>query len=86
MTTFRPPRFMGEGRRFVSSQNEMEIGINDKTGQVMMLDKKERALLKLLLGVSLKSESAKQYIVRTLGSRYLKVGEKLLRDMGGEDS
>lgn len=77
---------MGDGRRFVSSQNEMEIGINDNTGQVMMLDKKERALLKLLLGVTLKSESAKQYIVKTLGSRYLKVGEKLLRDMGGEDS
>ena len=77
---------MGEERRFVNSKNDMEIGINDETGHVMMLDKKERALLKLLLGVSLKSESAKKYIVKTLGSRYLKVGEKLLHNMGGKDS
>ena len=70
----------------MSSKNETEIGIHDHTGQVMMLDKKERALLKLLLAVSLKSESAKQYIVKTLGSRYLKIGEKLLHNMGGEDS
>ena len=83
MTAFRPPRFMGEGRRFMNSKNEMEIGIPDDTGQVMMLDKKERALLKLLLTVSLKSESAKKYIVKTLGSRYLEVGEKLLHNMGG---
>ena len=70
----------------MSSKNETEIGIHDNSGQVMMLDKKERALLKLLLAVSLKSESAKQYIVKTLGSRYLKVGENLLHNMGGKGS
>ena len=75
----------GEGSRFVNRQDDREIGIHDNTGQVMMLDKKERRLLRLVLGVSLKSESAKQYITKTLGPRFITVGENLLNDMGGED-
>jgi hypothetical protein len=86
MPAFRPPDFMEEGSCFVSTKNDREIGVHDSTGQAMMLDKKERRLLRLLLGMSLKSESAKQYITETLGSRFLKVGEKLLSNMGGEDT
>ena len=62
-----------------------EIGVHDNTGQVMMLDKKERRLLRLVLDVSLRSESAKQYITETLGPGFLKVGEKLLNNMKGEN-
>jgi hypothetical protein len=62
-----------------------EIGVHDNTGQVMMLDKKERKLLRLVLDVSLRSESAKQYITETLGPRFLKVGEKLLKNMRGDN-
>lgn len=60
------------------------IGVHDNTGQVMMLDKKERRLLRLVLDVSLRSESAKQYITQTLGPRFLKVGEKLLDNLKGQ--
>jgi hypothetical protein len=66
-------------------ENDREIGVHDNTGQVMMLDKKERKLLKLVLDVSLRSESAKQYITKTLGPKFLKVGEKLLKNMRGAD-
>ena len=66
-------------------KNDREIGVHDNTGQVMMLDKKERRLLRLVLDVSLRSESAKQYITTTLGPRFLKVGEKLLNNMKGEN-
>ena len=69
----------------MSSKDNREVGVHDNTGQVMMLDKRERRLLRLVLGVSLKSTSAKQYITKTLGSKFIKVGEKLLNDMGGED-
>ncbi len=62
-----------------------EIGVHDNTGQVMMLDKKERKLLRLVLDVSLRSESAKQYITETLGPTFLKVGEKLLKNMRGDN-
>ena len=69
----------------MSIKEDMEIGIHDNTGQVMMLNKKERRLLKLVLSVSLKSESARQYITKTLGSRFIKIGETLINDMGGKD-
>jgi hypothetical protein len=66
-------------------ENDREIGVHDNTGQVMMLDKKERRLLRLVLDVSLRSESAKQYITKTLGPRFLEVGEKLLKNMKGDN-
>jgi hypothetical protein len=69
----------------VNMKTDREIGVHDNTGQVMMLDKKERRLLRLVLDVSLRSESAKQYITKTLGPRFLKVGEKLLNNMKGEN-
>ena len=69
----------------MNMMNDREIGVHDSTGQIMMLNKKERRLLRLVLDVSLKSESAKQYITKTLGPRFLKVGEKLLSNLGGED-
>ncbi len=69
----------------MNMKNDREIGVHDNTGQVMMLDKKERRLLRLVLDVSLRSESAKQYITKTLGPRFLEVGEKLLNNMKGEN-
>ena len=62
---------------------ERELGVHDNTGQVMMIDKKERRLLRLVLETSLKSESAKQYITKTLGPKFLKVGENLLKNLKG---
>ncbi len=69
----------------MNMKDAREIGVHDNTGQVMMLDKKERKLLRLVLDVSLRSESAKQYITETLGPRFLKVGEKLLKNMRGDN-
>ena len=69
----------------MNMKDAREIGVHDNTGQVMMLDNKERKLLRLVLDVSLRSESAKQYITETLGPRFLKVGEKLLKNMRGDN-
>lgn len=48
-----------------------------------MLDNKERKLLKEILGLTLKSQSARAWIGKKLGNDYLKIGEKLLKTMGG---
>jgi hypothetical protein len=48
-----------------------------------MLNKKERRLLKELLLVTMKSESARGWIVKKLGSEYIEIGNKLLTSMGG---
>ena len=46
-----------------------------------MIDKDEKKLLKALLAIALKSESSRRWIIKKLGSDYLKVGEKLLKLM-----
>jgi len=74
----------GGGNYSLNTETDREIGVHDNTGQVMMLDKKERRLLRLVLDVSLRSKSAKQYITETMGPRFLKIGEKLLSNMRGD--
>jgi hypothetical protein len=64
-------------------KEEIEFALHDKTGALLMLNKKERRLLKELLIVALKSENARGWIVKKLGSEYIEIGEKLLNSMGG---
>ena len=67
----------------MANNHEVKFGLHDKTGALLMLNKKERALMKELLLLTLSSESAKSWIVKKLGAEYLKIGEKLLKTMGG---
>jgi hypothetical protein len=46
-----------------------------------MIDKDEKKLLRALLAITLKSRSSRQWVIRKLGSEYLKIGEKLLKVM-----
>ena len=48
-----------------------------------MLNKEERKLLKELLLMTRNSENVKTYIVKKLGTKYLQIGEELLKSMGG---
>ncbi|MGD2126394.1 MAG: hypothetical protein PVG99_09955 [Desulfobacteraceae bacterium] len=68
----------------MDNTNEINIGLADSTGALLMINKKERELLKALLAMSMKSPSARQWIAKKLGSEYIKIGEKLLKSMGGE--
>ena len=63
-------------------QDEITIGLADRTGALMMINKKERMLIKELLSVTLKSSSAKEWIIKKLGREYIGIGEKLLKAMG----
>ena len=55
--------------------------LHDISSALLMVDNDERKLLKALLAIALKSESSRRWIIKKLGSEYLKVGEKLLKLM-----
>jgi hypothetical protein len=66
----------------MEERDEIAIGLADRTGALMMINKKERLLIKELLAVTLKSPSAKDWIVKKLGREYIQIGERLLKAMG----
>jgi len=43
----------------MEDNNEMLVGLADKTGALLMIDKKERELVRELLAMTLKSPSAR---------------------------
>ena len=62
---------------------EIHHALHDKSSAMLMLDNKERKLLKEILALTLKSQSARTWIAKKLGNEYIKLGEKLLKTMGG---
>jgi hypothetical protein len=62
---------------------EMRLALHGNTGALLMLDKRERKLLKELLTITLKSPASREWITKKLGPEYLEVAEKLLTNMGG---
>jgi len=61
-----------------------DIASRDETGQVFMLDKKERILLRELLAKAINSAGAKKIISERLGPEYIEIGLNLLKQMGGK--
>lgn len=68
----------------MEDNNEVLVGLADKTGALLMIDKKERELIRELLSMTLKSPSAREWISKKLGKEYVQIGVKLLKNMGGE--
>jgi hypothetical protein len=66
----------------MEESDDIALGLADKTGALMMINKKERLLIKELLVVTLKSPSAKEWIAKKLGREYVQIGERLLKAMG----
>ena len=62
---------------------EIHHALHDKSSAMLMLDNKERKLLKEILALTLKSQSARTWIAKKLGNESIKIGEKLLKTMGG---
>ena len=67
----------------MEDQNDINLALHDNTGALLMLDKKERKLLKELIYVTMSSKNARQYIIDKLGSEYIEIGNKLFKIMGG---
>jgi hypothetical protein len=68
----------------MEDNNEVLVGLADKTGALLMIDKKERELVRELLAMTLRSPSAREWISKKLGKEYVQIGVKLLKAMGGE--
>ena len=62
------------------------IGLADRTGALLMVNKKERELLRTVLAMTMRSSSAREWITKKLGPEYVEIGGKLLKSMGGEDA
>lgn len=63
--------------------NESEIAFKSETGELYMLGKKERILLRAILGVTLKSSAGRELIIKKHGKDALQMAEALLEEMGG---
>ncbi|MFC1869197.1 hypothetical protein ACFL0H_13855 [Thermodesulfobacteriota bacterium] len=59
-----------------------DLILSDQTGALLMLNKKERKMLKHLLYRMMLTEKGKKHITNTLGPEYIEVGEKLLNALG----
>lgn len=66
----------------MNNQKDINFALHDATGALLMLNKKERRLLKELLDMTLKSNNAREWITKKLGSEYIGIGEGLLKAMG----
>ena len=66
------------------AEKETDGGIDSKssTGQLFMLSKKERILVKTVLIRSLESHSGRQFVIDKLGAEYITIGQKLIKDIG----
>jgi hypothetical protein len=69
----------------MEKEDEILMGLADKTGALMMINKKERALLRMILATTMRSPSAKEWITKKLGPEYVQIGASLLKSMGGEE-
>ena len=65
-----------------NDSQEIRIGLHDKSGALLMINNKERRLVRNLLAITLKSPNTRKWIEKKLGKEYLEVGEKLLKSMG----
>lgn len=67
----------------MEKKEDISLALHDETGALLMLNKNERKLLREILAMTLKSNSAKSWIVKKLGKDYVQIAEKLLKAMGG---
>ena len=66
----------------MNEQKDINLGLHDQTGALLMLNKKERTLIRELLNMTLKSKNARGWIAKKLGREYIDVGENLLKAIG----
>jgi hypothetical protein len=67
----------------MEKKEDINLALHDDTGALLMLNKNERKLLREILSMTMKSNSAKDWIGKKLGKEYVKIGEKLLKAMQG---
>jgi len=61
----------------------IQFGLSDKSGALMMINKKERQILRDILSITMKSKGGKAYIARKFGPESVEIAEKLLESLEG---
>ena len=77
-------RYLGVDLGETESEKDVEFLIPHSRDKLLMINDKERELLKVVLARTLKNESGKDYIVEVLGKEYVQIGKNLLRQMEEE--
>jgi len=68
----------------MTNENDAEIGFHHaQTGEIIMLDKKQRLLIRNVLVRVLGAESGKEYIRKNLGGEYITVAFDVLKNISG---
>jgi len=67
----------------IARNEDFEIAYKAETGELYMLGKKERMLLRAILSVTLKSKAGREAILRIRGKESLRLARELLDQMGG---
>lgn len=68
----------------MKKNNQGEFGIRSETGELYMLNKKERVLTIEVLKMTLATEAGREFLLERFGKEGLKIAVSLLKDMGVE--
>jgi hypothetical protein len=67
-----------------SNGNQSDVAFKAVTGELYMLSKKERILLRAILDVTLRSKTGREIIAERCGKESLQMAKTLLHEMGGD--
>jgi len=68
----------------VKKNNQGEFGIRRETGELYMLNKKERVLTIEVLKMTLATEAGREFVLERFGKEGLRIAVDLLKEMGVE--
>ena len=66
----------------MKKEDESDVGVRGETGELYMLDKKERRLMTEVLKRTLETEAGKEFVEKRFGKEGLKAALRLLNQMG----
>lgn len=67
----------------MDEKNSYKHRDRDQSGGFLLLNKKEREILREILARSLSSPEGRHYIKNTLGEEYVRIGLDFLKSIGG---
>lgn len=66
----------------MKENNQFDFGIRSETGEVYLLNKKERVLTMEVLKMTLATEAGREFLLERFGKEGLKIAVSLLKEMG----
>ncbi len=66
----------------MKEENRIEVGLKIETGELYMLNKKQRILLREVLSKALESDAGRAFLAERFGKEGLELTENLLKEMG----